>query len=141
MGHAQIAGLQLHQQSMKLMCVLLLLLCMRDTTVPAPVPISEGMHAGLPLHQQSMDLMRALLLLEDRLYVAMEFEPREPWGLMRALEPALFKWTVDKLELLQGWMQRLMSVEEWKPVTTPQGCARSALSGPPPCGRGDHPQS
>ncbi len=83
--------------------------------------------------------MRALLLLEDRLYAAMEFEPREPWGLMRALEPALFKWTVDKLELLQGWMQRLMSVEEWKPVTTPQGCARSALSGPCPCARGDYP--
>ena len=83
--------------------------------------------AGLQLHQQSMDLMRELLLLEDRLYAAMEFEPREPWGLMRALEPALFKWTVDKLELLQGWMQRLMSAEEWKPVTTPQGCARLAL--------------
>lgn len=73
-----------------------------------------------------MDLVRALLLLEERLCRAMEFQPGEPWGLMRALEPALFKWTVDKLELLQGWMQRLMHAEEWKPVTKPQGCARCA---------------
>ena len=80
--------------------------------------------AGLKLKQQSMDLMRALLLLEDRLCAAMEFQPAEPWGLMAALEPALFKWTIDKLELLQGWMQRLMSDEAWKPVTKPQGCAR-----------------
>lgn len=80
--------------------------------------------AGLKLNQQSMDLMRALLLLEDRLCAAMEFQPAEPWGLMAALEPALFKWTIDKLELLQGWMQRLMSDEAWKPVTKPQGCAR-----------------
>ena len=80
--------------------------------------------AGLKLNQHSMDLMRALLLLEDRLCAAMEFQPAEPWGLMAALEPALFKWTIDKLELLQGWMQRLMSDEAWKPVTKPQGCAR-----------------
>lgn len=100
------------------------------------VRVGPWVFAGLELHQQSMDLMRALLLLEDKLCAAMEFQPREPWGLMRALEPALFKWTVDKLELLQGWMQRLMSVEEWKPVTAPQGCARSALSTPLPAPEG-----
>ena len=88
---------------------------------------SVCMSAGLKLQQQSMDLLRALLLLEDKLCAAMEFQPGEPWGLMHALEPALFKWTVDKLEMLQGWMQRLMSEEEWKPVTLPQGCARSAF--------------
>jgi hypothetical protein len=71
-----------------------------------------------------MELMRTLLLLEDSLMGAMEFQLGEPWGLMAALEPALFRWTVDKLELLQGWMQRLMSAELWKPVTMPQGCAR-----------------
>ncbi|CAK0780416.1 hypothetical protein CVIRNUC_005046 [Coccomyxa viridis] len=89
--------------------------------------ISAWLAQGLKLNQQSMDLMRALLLLEDRLCAAMEFQPAEPWGLMAALEPALFKWTIDKLELLQGWMQRLMSDEAWKPVTKPQGCARSCV--------------
>ena len=86
--------------------------------------MADMLRAGLKLNQQSMDLMRALLLLEDRLCAAMEFQPAESWGLMAALEPALFKWTIDKLELLQGWMQRLMSDEAWKPVTKPQGCAR-----------------
>lgn len=79
---------------------------------------------GLQLSPAAMELMRTLLLLEDRLMGAMEFQLGEPWGLMAALEPALFRWTVDKLELLQGWMQRLMTAEEWKPVTAPQGCAR-----------------
>ena len=80
--------------------------------------------AGLTQPQQSMDRMRARRRREDRLCAAMEFQPAEPWGLMAALEPALFRWTIDKLELLQGWMQRLMSDEGWKPVTKPQGCAR-----------------
>jgi hypothetical protein len=82
------------------------------------------MITGLQLSPAAMELMRTLLLLEDRLMAAMEFQLGEPWGLMAALEPALFRWTVDKLELLQGWMQRLMSAEEWRPVTAPQGCAR-----------------
>ena len=38
----------------------------------------------------------------------------------------LEKWCSDQVAAMQGWVDRLMHQENWKPVARDKGCARSA---------------
>jgi hypothetical protein len=83
--------------------------------------------AGMKLDERSLDLIRTVLDLEEKLAShADPLQPLEPWGVAQHLQPVLYTWAAGQLGLLQSWTQRLMAAEEWKPVTQPRGCSRSA---------------
>jgi hypothetical protein len=83
--------------------------------------------AGIKLNDQGLELLRVLLMLEDRLCAFTEKDPPQPWGVIAHLTPVLFQWGAGELALLQSWLLRLQSTEDWRPVTQPLGCARSAF--------------
>lgn len=89
----------------------------------------QGCHeyTGMKLDQRGLDLIRTVLDLEEKLAShADPLQPLEPWGVTQHLQPVLYQWAAGQLGLLQAWTQRLMAAEDWKPVTQPRGCSRSA---------------
>ena len=48
----------------------------------------------------------------------------ETWAVMPAVQPVLYEWTAVQLGLLGSWVTRLLSGEDWRPVTQPHGCSR-----------------
>ena len=82
---------------------------------------------GMKLDERSLDLIRTVLDLEEQLAShADPLQPLEPWGVAQHLQPVLYSWAAGQLGLLQSWTQRLMAAEEWRPVTQPRSCSRSA---------------
>lgn len=82
---------------------------------------------GMKLDQRGLDLIRTVLDLEEKLAShADPLQPLEPWGVTQHLQPVLYQWAAGQRGLLQAWTQRLMAAEDWKPVTHPRGCSRSA---------------
>ncbi len=82
---------------------------------------------GMKLDERSLDLIRTVLDLEEQLALHVDpLQPLEPWGVAQHLQPVLYSWAAGQLGLLQSWTQRLMAAEEWRPVTQPRGCSRSA---------------
>ena len=61
-----------------------------------------------------------------------EMEDREsdvsPWGILNRLSPLLFAWVSNQLIMLNDWSGRIQGTEDWKPVTSQRGCARSGTA-------------
>ncbi|KAK9829741.1 hypothetical protein WJX72_007612 [[Myrmecia] bisecta] len=77
----------------------------------------------------TLDAVREADALEVRLleHVPGGLGDTKPWGTMQLLSPLLYKWVSGQLALLTAWSDRIFETEDWKAVTQPRGCARSAV--------------
>ena len=82
------------------------------------------------LTDDNLEAVRQADELEGQLMDEMEDRESDvsPWGILNRLSPLLFAWVSNQLIMLNDWSGRIQGTEDWKPVTSQRGCARSATA-------------
>lgn len=81
------------------------------------------------LDEQTALALQAASSLEEELEAQIPPHAQASWCVRERIEPLLQGWVVHQLGLLRSWSSRILSNEDWRPVTAPRGYSRSA---PPP---------
>lgn len=98
--------------------------CTRLTTNSCPWTAVEN------LTDDNLEAVRQADELEGQLMDEMEDRETDvsPWGILNRLSPLLFAWVSNQLIMLNDWSGRIQGTEDWKPITSQRGCARSVLA-------------
>ncbi|KAK9787273.1 hypothetical protein WJX73_008331 [Symbiochloris irregularis] len=79
------------------------------------------------LDEQTSAALQAASHLEELLSQDIPAHMMGAWSIRERIEPLLQGWVQNHLQMLRSWGGRIISDEEWKPVTAPRGCSRSCV--------------